>query len=420
MPGPRIWAADRRDLELGVALDELVALDQRRQVALVGDVEEHRQAAVDEADDVQLPDREGVEVEGDRDRRDRDRPAEVADDQDRPPAEPVDPDAGRQAEQDERQELDRRRAARTRTGSRPGRSRRSAAARAGVIAVPNDRVVSAVQSFRKSGWRRRLRSRPVIGHESRSGGGSDADARRRGRARIGRVLVESVPNVSEGRRLDVVERLAEALTSVPGVYLLDRTSDASHNRSVFTIAGEHEAVAAALERLVEQAIADIDMEHAHRRAPADRRRRRHPVRPARRHDDGRLRRARAGVRRAGSPAAGTCRSTSTRRRRPAPTGSSSPTCGAASTRASRSRSPTTAASPTSGPSGCTRGSARWPWAPGRSSSRGTSTSTRTTSTSPSGSRAGSASPAAGCRGSRPTGSGSRSPSAATRSAPRSR
>jgi glutamate formiminotransferase len=74
------------------------------------------------------------------------------------------------------------------------------------------------------------------------------------------VLVESVPNVSEGRRLDVVERLADALTSVQGVFLLDRTSDPSHNRSVFTIAGQHEAVTEALERLVMQALVDIDME----------------------------------------------------------------------------------------------------------------------------------------------------------------
>lgn len=68
-----------------------------------------------------------------------------------------------------------------------------------------------------------------------------------------------MPNVSEGRRLDVVERLADALTSVDGVFLLDRTSDGSHNRSVFTIAGEHEAVCEALERLVDQAQATIDM-----------------------------------------------------------------------------------------------------------------------------------------------------------------
>ena len=74
------------------------------------------------------------------------------------------------------------------------------------------------------------------------------------------MLVESVPNVSEGRRIDVVDRLADAITSVPDVALLDRTSDASHNRSVFTMAGEHTAVSDALERLVAAAIHEIDMD----------------------------------------------------------------------------------------------------------------------------------------------------------------
>ena len=73
-------------------------------------------------------------------------------------------------------------------------------------------------------------------------------------------LIESVPNVSEGRRLDVVERLADAIEAGPGVHLLDRTSDASHNRSVFTLAGEPDAVADALDRLVATAIDEIDME----------------------------------------------------------------------------------------------------------------------------------------------------------------
>jgi glutamate formiminotransferase len=73
-------------------------------------------------------------------------------------------------------------------------------------------------------------------------------------------LVESVPNVSEGRRPDVVERLAAAITSVAGVHLLDRTSDASHNRSVFTLAGPAGAVSEALERLVGAAIREIDMD----------------------------------------------------------------------------------------------------------------------------------------------------------------
>jgi len=75
------------------------------------------------------------------------------------------------------------------------------------------------------------------------------------------MLVESVPNYSEGRRLDVVDALAAAVAATPGAALLDRTSDASHNRSVLTMAGEAEAVTAALERTIEIAIREIDMEH---------------------------------------------------------------------------------------------------------------------------------------------------------------
>lgn len=73
-------------------------------------------------------------------------------------------------------------------------------------------------------------------------------------------LVESVPNVSEGRRPDVVEQLATAIRSVPDVLLLDRTSDPSHNRSVFTLAGPAGAVGDALESLVGAAIRGIDMD----------------------------------------------------------------------------------------------------------------------------------------------------------------
>jgi glutamate formiminotransferase / 5-formyltetrahydrofolate cyclo-ligase len=73
-------------------------------------------------------------------------------------------------------------------------------------------------------------------------------------------LVESVPNVSEGRRPEVVDALAAVLESIPGVHLLDRTSDASHNRSVFTIAGDSGPVGDALESLVEASIAGIDMD----------------------------------------------------------------------------------------------------------------------------------------------------------------
>jgi glutamate formiminotransferase / 5-formyltetrahydrofolate cyclo-ligase len=73
-------------------------------------------------------------------------------------------------------------------------------------------------------------------------------------------LVESVPNISEGRRLDVVTRVADAVQRTPGVHLLDRTSDADHNRSVLTMAGEPAAVCDALEAMVGVALELIDME----------------------------------------------------------------------------------------------------------------------------------------------------------------
>jgi glutamate formiminotransferase / 5-formyltetrahydrofolate cyclo-ligase len=74
-------------------------------------------------------------------------------------------------------------------------------------------------------------------------------------------LVESVPNYSEGRRIEVVDKLAAAVESVPGAFLLDRTSDPSHNRSVLTLAGEPAPILEALERTVAVAVAEIDMEH---------------------------------------------------------------------------------------------------------------------------------------------------------------
>ena len=74
------------------------------------------------------------------------------------------------------------------------------------------------------------------------------------------MLIESVPNYSEGRRRDVVDRLAAAVMATDGAHLLDRTSDASHNRSVLTMAGEASAVERALEATIEVAIDAIDME----------------------------------------------------------------------------------------------------------------------------------------------------------------
>jgi len=72
-------------------------------------------------------------------------------------------------------------------------------------------------------------------------------------------LVECVPNVSEGRRAEVISKVAAAIAAVPGVRLLDQTSDADHNRSVFTFAGDPDAVRQAAHALVDVALAEIDM-----------------------------------------------------------------------------------------------------------------------------------------------------------------
>src|SRR5437879_7190104 len=54
-------------------------------------------------------------------------------------------------------------------------------------------------------------------------------------------LVECVPNFSEGKNAATIEALRVALTSVPGVRLLDVQADAAHNRSVFTFVAPPDA-----------------------------------------------------------------------------------------------------------------------------------------------------------------------------------
>jgi len=74
-----------------------------------------------------------------------------------------------------------------------------------------------------------------------------------------RRIVECVPNFSEGRDAAKVDALVEAMRAVAGVYVLDREMDADHHRSVITLAGEPEAVAAAALRGVGKALELIDL-----------------------------------------------------------------------------------------------------------------------------------------------------------------
>jgi glutamate formiminotransferase len=75
----------------------------------------------------------------------------------------------------------------------------------------------------------------------------------------GVMVIECVPNVSEGRRSEIVAAMADAIRAIPGVRLLDWSSDASHNRSVLTLAGDADAIERAVLALFARAVADIDL-----------------------------------------------------------------------------------------------------------------------------------------------------------------
>lgn len=71
-------------------------------------------------------------------------------------------------------------------------------------------------------------------------------------------IVECIPNISEGRRQDVLDACAAAITNA-GVRLLDVKPDPSHNRTVFTFAGEPARVKAAVMALFDAAVPAIDL-----------------------------------------------------------------------------------------------------------------------------------------------------------------
>ncbi len=72
-------------------------------------------------------------------------------------------------------------------------------------------------------------------------------------------LVECVPNLSEGRRPEVIAALEAAVESVTEAVLLDRHTDADHNRTVLTFAGPPGAVVEAALRLCGEAVRQIDV-----------------------------------------------------------------------------------------------------------------------------------------------------------------
>ncbi|MGQ9587465.1 MAG: glutamate formimidoyltransferase [Thermoplasmata archaeon] len=73
------------------------------------------------------------------------------------------------------------------------------------------------------------------------------------------VVVECVPNFSEGRRKEVVDRIVYSIRSVPGVKVLDVEMDQDHNRSVVTFTGGKDTVQEAAFRGARAASELIDL-----------------------------------------------------------------------------------------------------------------------------------------------------------------
>lgn len=73
------------------------------------------------------------------------------------------------------------------------------------------------------------------------------------------VLIETVPNVSEGQRPDVLAEIEAAAQSVRGAWLLHATADPSHNRSVYSIAGPADALLEVVLAIARVAVARLDL-----------------------------------------------------------------------------------------------------------------------------------------------------------------
>ncbi|NLB34079.1 MAG: glutamate formiminotransferase, partial [Tissierellia bacterium] len=72
-------------------------------------------------------------------------------------------------------------------------------------------------------------------------------------------IIECVPNFSEGRDLEKLEKILECFRAKKGVKLLDYSSDQDHNRTVVTIVGEPEAVGSAMVEAIGKAVELIDL-----------------------------------------------------------------------------------------------------------------------------------------------------------------
>ena len=84
----------------------------------------------------------------------------------------------------------------------------------------------------------------------------------------GEILMQSVPNFSEGRDLRKVEQIVDAFRARPGVKLLDYSTDPEHNRCVVTVIGNPEPLKVATVEAIGRSIELIDMNRHEDTTPA--------------------------------------------------------------------------------------------------------------------------------------------------------
>jgi glutamate formiminotransferase/formiminotetrahydrofolate cyclodeaminase len=73
-------------------------------------------------------------------------------------------------------------------------------------------------------------------------------------------IVECIPNFSEARKPEVIEKILQSIQSVNGISVLDRHSDLDHNRTVITFVGSQQNVLEAAFRSIDTARQLIDMD----------------------------------------------------------------------------------------------------------------------------------------------------------------
>ncbi len=72
-------------------------------------------------------------------------------------------------------------------------------------------------------------------------------------------IIESIPNISEGRDQEVIEACVDQIRSTPGCTLLNYSSDPNHNRTVITYIGDGKGVEEASVKLAKKAVELINL-----------------------------------------------------------------------------------------------------------------------------------------------------------------